>query len=182
MKGKIYKLVCNKTNNVYYGSTTVSLMKRRDNHRQHYKRYLKGGGGSYLTSFDIIKDDDFIIELVEEIEFEDIKELRTRERYHIQNNICVNKVIPTRTDKEYYIDNKEHCNEMSRIDYQNNKEKYDALNKKWASDNRERSREIKKKYKSKIGIFNCLLCGGKCKDTTWDINRHNLTKLHLGSI
>ena len=60
----IYKLICNKTKKVYYGSTTNSLQKRKDNHIQHYKLYLKGNR-TYMTSFEIIKDDDFIIELVE---------------------------------------------------------------------------------------------------------------------
>jgi predicted GIY-YIG superfamily endonuclease len=38
----IYKLVCNKTQKVYYGSTINTLQKRKDNHRQHYKLFLKG--------------------------------------------------------------------------------------------------------------------------------------------
>ena len=180
-KGKIYKLVCNQTNKIYYGSTTQTLMKRRDTHRQHYKRHLKGGC-NYITAFEILKNDDFKIELVEDVLFTEKKELTARERHHIQNNECVNKVIPLRTDKEYYLDNKERLNQKGKEHYQNNKDQYRKNGKQWEINNPEKTKEIKKRYKDKIGIYTCLLCGRTCKDATYDIKRHNLTKIHLDSI
>ena len=38
--GKIYKLICNVTGLVYYGSTTESLKQRLSEHKNKYKRYL----------------------------------------------------------------------------------------------------------------------------------------------
>jgi len=180
INGKIYKLVCNQTNKVYYGSTTQTLMKRRDTHRQHYKRHINTGC-DYITAFEILQNDDFKIELVEELDFNDKKELTSRERYHIQNNECVNKYIPSRTHKEYYLDNKEHCNQKSREDYQKNKEKYSELNKKWAIENIDKVRQHRKKYKSNLGVFICE-CGLSCKNSNWDIERHKNTKKHLSLI
>jgi hypothetical protein len=178
--GKIYKLICNKTNNVYYGSTSQSLMKRRDNHRQQYKQYLKGKC-NFITSFEIIKDDDFIIELVESIEFNDKKELIARERYYIQNNDCVNKYIPSRTHKEYYIEHKEHFNQKGKEHYQNNKDQYRKNQKKWAIDHPDKVKQYRKKYKSSLGLFICE-CGLSCKNSKWDIERHKNTKKHLSLI
>jgi len=42
-----------------------------------------------------------VITLVEKYRCETKDELHARERYYIENNKCVNKVIPTRTTKEY---------------------------------------------------------------------------------
>jgi hypothetical protein len=42
-------------------------------------------------------------------------ELNARERWWIENNECVNKYIPTRTDKEYYEAHKEKIKEIPEI-------------------------------------------------------------------
>lgn len=77
-------------------------------------------------SREIIKNGDYKIELIEETEDD------SRERYHILNTDCINKQIPGRTQREYYIDNRNKRNnetkkrkkyEVSwggRIDYNNN--------------------------------------------------------------
>ena len=39
--------------------------------------------------------------LVESYPCENKNELHSRERYYIENNNCVNKIIPTRTSKEF---------------------------------------------------------------------------------
>lgn len=180
-KGKIYKLVCNQTNKIYYGSTTQTLGKRRDTHRQYYKKHLKTSCG-YMTAFEILKNDDFKMELVEDVEFTDKNDLFTRERFYIQNNECVNKVIPLRTNQEYYLDHKEQHNQRGKEHYQNNKDQYRKNRKQWSINNPEKIKKIRKKYKDNIGIYTCLLCGRTCKDATYDIQRHNLTKIHLSSI
>ena len=100
MKCRIYKLIDNTNGNVYYGSTIQQLNKREINHKADYKRYLDEKH-TYITSFEIIKNNDYKIELVEEIEFETKDALHERERFYIENNDCVNKNIPNRTMKEY---------------------------------------------------------------------------------
>lgn len=98
--GKIYKITCDENNLVYYGSTTRKLKQRLQNHKLNYKFFLKGKRHN-VTSFDIVKYDSCKIELVENYECNNKKELAKRERYYIENNECCNKQIPGRTRNEY---------------------------------------------------------------------------------
>ena len=92
--GKIYKLTSKNTNKVYYGSTTfVFLSMRLLNHEQCYHSYKLGKRG-YQSSFDIIECGDYKIELVEDVVGTDKKDLLIRERYYIENNDCVNRIVP----------------------------------------------------------------------------------------
>jgi hypothetical protein len=101
--GKIYKIVCNITNKTYYGSTEfVFLNFRLENHVRCYRLY-KLGKRKYQTSFDVLENEDYQIELVEDVDFESKTDLLARERYYIENYECVNKVVPQRTRHEYYL-------------------------------------------------------------------------------
>ena len=64
-----------------------------------------------LKSFDIIKNGDYDYSIIGEVECESKYELHNRERFYIENNKCVNKCIPNRTDKEYYKGNKDKIRE-----------------------------------------------------------------------
>ena len=103
--GYVYKIYDNTNGNAYYGSTIQTLSKRMAKHKSDYKLWFDGKGNN-VTSFDIIKNGDYDISLVEEVEYQDIKELLMRERFYIENNVCVNKCIPTRTLNEYRKDNR----------------------------------------------------------------------------
>jgi hypothetical protein len=97
---KIYKLFDNTNGNIYYGSSTEKYLCRRlAKHKHHYKDYLKGKH-SYVSSFEIIKNNDFDISLVEAFPYCTKEELHRRERFYIENNQCINKNIPGRTHKE----------------------------------------------------------------------------------
>ena len=124
--GKIYKLVCNTTGLNYYGSTIQPLYKRLNDHRKSYSKYQREKF-HYLTAFEIIKNDDFNIILVENFTCENKEQLEARERYFIENNNCVNKYRPTRTKKEYYEEHKTHISELNKKKYEENK---DNINKK----------------------------------------------------
>ena len=76
------------------------------------------------------------------------------------------------------MDNKEYINNKSKEDYQKNKDKYNELNKEWAKNNIDKVKEYKKKYKSNLGIYTCE-CGISCKNSNWDIKRHNESIRHL---
>ena len=91
--GKIYRLVCNTTGLTYYGSTVQSLYKRLYSHKK-----LKLNCSSKI----IIEADNYEIVLVEAFACKTKEELHARERFYIESNECVNKVIPTRTHKEFY--------------------------------------------------------------------------------
>lgn len=100
--GKIYKIVCKTTDKVYIGSTVKRwLCQRICTHIQHYKRYQQGKM-NYLKSFDIIENNNFIHELIEEIEFDDISELRQREQYWIERMECINERKAHTNRQEYF--------------------------------------------------------------------------------
>ena len=82
---KIYKIVCNKTKLVYYGSTTQALNLRLNQHR------CKTPTNGLLLSSRIIMDNaDYNLHLVEECPCDNKKDLLIRERFYIDNNPCVN--------------------------------------------------------------------------------------------
>ena len=107
LKGKIYKIICNTTGLVYIGSSCQpTLAKRLAMHRGDYKLHLNGKKGN-ITSFKVLENGDYEIVLIENYPCENKDELHKRERFHIDNNICVNSYIPTQTRKEHYLSNKE---------------------------------------------------------------------------
>jgi hypothetical protein len=111
--GKIYKIVDRNNENIYIGSTIQSLNIRLSQHKCVYKR-KENGIYSFITSFNIIKNDDFYIELIEEYPCNNRYELELRERFHIDNNNCVNFIIPTRTIEEWNEENREELLEYHK--------------------------------------------------------------------
>ena len=99
---KIYKIVCNKTGLIYIGSTCEKyISKRLQHHLGNYKHWLKNNKSPYMSSFEIFKNGDYEIQLIENVNCNDIYELKNRKRYHIENNDCVNINVPNRTHNEY---------------------------------------------------------------------------------
>jgi hypothetical protein len=54
-----------------------------------------------LSAFQVLENEDYDIILEEKYPCNSKEELHKRERYYIDNNLCVNKYIPTRTNQEY---------------------------------------------------------------------------------
>jgi hypothetical protein len=136
MKGVIYKLICNETNEVYFGSTTQKINERVSDHKAKCKAW-KAGKYHYFTSFQIIERGNYKYELVEEVVYEDKKQLETRERYYIENNDCINKVIPTRSIKEYRQANKDAINEYNKAYHQANKDAINARKREYRVANKD---------------------------------------------
>ena len=163
-KGKIYKIVDDSNNNVYYGSTIEKYISNRlAKHKTGYKRYLLGKR-KYVSSFDILKNNNYHIELVKEVNCNNNFQLKERERYYIVNFECVNKYIPNRTSKEYYIDNKDKNKDKIKDYYINNKEMINEQHKKYNIKNKDKRKEydknkyqynktIKELYNIDISIF-----------------------------
>ena len=103
-KGKIYRLNC--ANLVYIGSTTQTLSMRKGQHRRDCNGWLNGTT-HYRSSFELFKLGNPVITLIEDYPCDRKEQLLARERFHIQNNVCVNKIIPGRTKAEHYQDNRE---------------------------------------------------------------------------
>jgi hypothetical protein len=132
--GKIYKIVCNITGQIYVGSTTTLYLSRRlSQHKKDYSKYLLGTRNAKATSFKVLENGNCNIVLLENVPYSDINELRARERFYIETLECVNKNIPSRTLKEwtktYYHKNKEKILENKKEYRINNKEKLDEKKK-----------------------------------------------------
>lgn len=123
-QGKIYAIKCNITGIQYIGSTKEKYLSRRlQRHTQNYKYYLESESKKgYMTSFEVIKNGDCVITLIEKFPCQNKKELHTRERFHIENCKCVNKVVPTRTTKEKIKFIKDNEPELYKIRYNKKRE------------------------------------------------------------
>jgi hypothetical protein len=149
MKGIIYKIVCNETNEVYYGSTTQKINERILEHKKKC-RYWKAGKYNYVSSFQIIDRNNYNYEVVEEVDYLDKRELEERERWYIVNNACINKNIPTRTMKEHYEDNKDIIKEKMKQYQQANKDTIKEYQKEYREANKEKMKEYYQANKEKI--------------------------------
>jgi hypothetical protein len=167
--GKIYKLATFQSDEIYYGSTTGPLTKRLSEHRRAYNCRM-GGKGSYMTSFEIVKNPDVHIVLVESINCKSKEELFAVERKYIENNDCVNKTIPGRTKKQYYQDKKETISAKKKQHYQDNRERIANINAQYRKENRE---SINKRQNEKI------LCECGNYYTRTNISHHKRSKKHL---
>jgi hypothetical protein len=160
--GKIYKVVSDHTNLIYIGSTIQKyLCSRLSGHKNNYKAYLNK---KYLNCsvFKLLELVDVKIELIEEYKCNSKEELHTKERYYIELNkdIVVNKNIPTRTDKEYRIDNKEKI-EKYRLDNrdkisQYKKTKYDCICSSKSITINHKARHEKSKKHETYKLIQCL--------------------------
>jgi len=163
--GKVYKIVCNETNQIYIGSTVENLSNRMSGHRSDYKRY-QAGKGNYITSFEILKYPSAKILLVRYAACNSKEELHAIEGAFIKNNECVNKVIPGRTQAEYQQDTADQIKERKNRYYQDNAEQIKEKTKQYNRTNKDRLRQ---KHQCE--------CGGKY--TTAAKTIHNKTKKHL---
>jgi len=99
-RGKIYTIICRKTGRKYVGSTCEpTLAKRLAKHVVDFKCWSKNKT-CYKTSFDIIKDGDYFIVLLESYPCNSRDELRMCEQKHIDLQECVNKFKAFRSEEE----------------------------------------------------------------------------------
>jgi len=128
-KGKIYKIVCHETDEVYYGSTIYKYLS---------SRLAKHKSTRTCKSKQIIDRGNYSIILVENYPCENRTQLETKERYYIENNVCINKYIPTRTQQEYCLDNRDRVREIKKKWNENNRDRVRETQKKWYQNNRDR--------------------------------------------
>ena len=113
---KIYKIVCNKTGLIYIGSTCQKLLSQRlSGHVRSYKRWKNDNTNSYTTSYTIIDNGDYYMELLEAVSCSSFDELAKKERHYIESVNCVNKTIPGRKKQEYEQYNKEVIKEKQSV-------------------------------------------------------------------
>ena len=147
----IYKL-CHyndlENENIYIGSTT-NFRSRKNKHKSDCNNENSKSYNLFVYQF--IRDnggwDEWQMIPIEIYPCNSNNELGIRERYHIELlKSKLNKVIPTRTDKEWVNDNKEKKSEYSKRYYDNNREKIAERDKKHYEANKEIILEKKKEY------------------------------------
>jgi hypothetical protein len=130
--GKIYKIVCNIKGEQYIGGTIQKLSQRLTQHVSSSKKAKKN-----MKSKEIILRGDYQIVLIENYPCNNKEELERKEREHIESNICVNKYIPTRTDKEWRDTNKESLSIKSKEYRESHKEVIAIKQKKYRDTHKE---------------------------------------------
>ncbi len=149
-----YYIYCLHNDNLpeYYVGHTKDLYQRWHVHKKDNKtsfckvyKYIRSNGGI----------DNFKMEVLDEI-YCDLQEAKKLERYYTELlGASLNTEVPGRTVKEYYQDNKEKSNELSKEWRINNREK---------AQQRDRERYIRDSVK-----VNCPICNV-------EITQHNLEK------
>mgnify|MGYP001391769468 CR=1 FL=1 len=159
-QGKIYKLINNDTQQVYYGSTCTTLEKRLKGHKNSYNSWKHSPDKvKHTRSFDLFENNGEVeIELVENYPTDSKQKLEKRERVYIDANDCVNKNRPTRSREEWKENNREGILEYHKKYNEENKEKiYEQL-----------SKEVKCK------------CGATVK--MYNLSKHKKTHKHMKNI
>ena len=141
--GKIYMIepTCEyDEGDVYYGSTTSTLVKRLSNH--------KAKSNSTASKYLIEKygRDNIKIVLIEAYPCSCKDELKAVEAKYQRENKCVNKRIEGRTQKEYRQANREKISEYHKTFYQANRDKIIEQHKEYRQDNRDKINERMKNY------------------------------------
>jgi hypothetical protein len=107
--GKIYKLVDNTNGNIYIGSTTQSLNRRKTKHILDSKKYGEIHNNKLIkySSHSIIKNNNFSMILLENYPCNNKTELRIKEQEYIDKLDCVNSQRAYRTkEQKAYSDKK----------------------------------------------------------------------------
>jgi len=143
--GKIYRLVSNKTEDVYYGATVNPLPSRKNQHKSRLD----------CSSKKLFENDAVVtIVLVEAFPCNNKNELKARELFYITNNPCININKPFISElnhgvelkKEYYEVNKETILEQKKEYYETNKEALLEQRKEYREANKEAISEQKKEH------------------------------------
>ena len=100
-----------------------------------------------MSSYEILGGGNYTIVLVELSPCNSKMELHQRERYYIENNECVNKVVPTRTREEYNVMNRSNISEYNAEYRLNNVEKIKEIEANYRLNNREKIKEQKANYR-----------------------------------
>lgn len=132
---KIYKIVCNVTNECYYGSTIQTLRHRLQIHEAIFRQYKKSKS-NYYSVFAILERGDYDIHLVENYECLCRRQLEKIEGIYIKHYPCINKNVAggdpdkaiknRKYSREKYIKNKPYKKKY----YKQNKDKLIQYNQK----------------------------------------------------
>lgn len=164
----MYKIVCNDLSitDIYVGHTT-DFTKRKNQHK--YECTNPSGNGYEYKVYECIRAnglwENWSMILIEYYPCKSSLEATQRERYwKEQLNATLNTQVPSRTDKEYYTENKDKISEYKKKHYNGNKDHYTEYKKQWYNHNKEKITENGKLYyeknKDKLKQKSVCECGG----------------------
>jgi len=146
-KGKIYRITSGDL--TYIGSTCEPTLARRlAKHISSYKGW-KNGKTNGCSSFQLIETGQYEITLIELCPCGSKDELSARERYWIENTVCVNKIIPGRTRQEYRDTHKETISDCWKTYYKDNKEELAEYYKTYKKSNKEKINEQQRERRAR---------------------------------
>ena len=159
--GKIYKIVCYETGEVYVGSTVRSLEDRLKTHKKC---------SNSCCSKQIIDRNNYYIELLETYPCNNQFELNRKEGEYQRAIECINIYIAGRTRKEYRQDNEKKIVEQRK--------EYRQINLEVIKEQRKEYRQINleaiKAHNNKVVICECGI-----KSTRINLPRHKTSKRHI---
>ena len=199
-KSLIYEIICKDVNapERYIGSTT-SFVKRKASHKSacHNEQSKKYNYNVYNYIRHNGNWGNWTMILIEHFPCDNKLELEKRERHWIEiKQATLNKVIPTRTKKEYakyyqsantetmkqyQIDNKDKKRDYDKEYRKNNIDKRKDYNREYQIKNINKMRDYIKEYniknKDKITEIHDCECGGTYRQ--YNKSRHIKTKKHI---
>lgn len=132
MFGKIY-IIKNSINNLLYVGSTIRELDVRM--KQHMRDMYKYTNFKLYKAMDQFKPDNFYINILEEFEYENIKDLRKQEGKYIKIiKPELNKNIAGRTLKEYNDDNKDSLKLYRKLYYRKYRENHKEYLKQYRKD------------------------------------------------
>jgi hypothetical protein len=184
-----YRIVCNDLNitDCYIGHTT-NFIKRKQHHKDDCNNDKSKKYNMKVYKF--IRDNggwmNWSMIMIEQISCENLNDACKLERKFLEEyKATLNSYIPSRTNKEYYIDNIDKIKEyyIDNIDkikeYRElNKDKRKEQQKEWIEKNKDKKKEYIKEY-LKLTIF-CNCCKKNIKKATK--SRHLKSKNHIKNL
>jgi hypothetical protein len=152
LNAKIYKIIDKSNNNVYIGSTIKTLKQRLSCHEGHYQMYVNGKY-TYVSSFEILQNNNYCIELIEAYPCESKEELEKKEGFVIKSIECVNKRIAGQIkdmveyQKQYREQHKKIILENAKQYREQHKKEIIEYEKQYKETNKLKIKEYKKQYR-----------------------------------
>ena len=112
--GTIYKIQCQITGKIFIGRTAIGIEKALLSNSKNYDQYKRGHYKTDDRIFEVVSSKDYnvtILEIVPHLanDTDFSLKLRKLQRYYVeQYGNVVNKIVPSRTFKEYCVANREH--------------------------------------------------------------------------
>ena len=169
-KGNVYKIICSVDDNIcYIGSTFNQVRHRFQEHKNSYRKWLKGKGQKlslcpYFEKYGIENFKCILIKsyMVYREHKHDFKHLQSKEQLWISKTKCINKHNSffikrfyqlQEYQKEYRQNNRDKILEKQKENYKKNKNKILEKRKEYYEKNKSKILEY-----NKLRLYTCLSC------------------------